>query len=330
MKKNLLTRLLLPIVIMLVAGCQKDQKELIEKNNKEIFAARAENLGGCRLTIYDYYDGISDFHQLNKFSYKNGLCDELLAFYGTSFKMEYDVNRRLKISKVYDGGNLTATIHFIYKNNKVVNEIWYEGNTDNILDVVTNTYNERGEMIRNESRNNNYYVTYTHTANGDLESWLFYDGGNLVVKAEYTYQTPYKNSMGAIPGLEYSFVYANSGFGILSGKRWYSSEKITLYDENGEPFVYYEQDPAKTIWLPGQQGYPLNADYTDAISGLHINNAFEYENCIPGQVSRAAHINQNSFYKNDGHSKFLKPIFHGPSTNTIEKLKAVRLSKKVN
>ena len=75
---------------------------------------------------------------------------------------------------MYDGQTLLYEIHFIYNKNKVVKEIWYDANTHQVIDEVNNSYNQQGEMIRNESTTQNYYVTYTYTTQGDLESWFFF------------------------------------------------------------------------------------------------------------------------------------------------------------
>ena len=150
------------------------------------------------------------------------------------------------------------------------------------------------------------------------------------MKAEYTYKDEFKNPFLATPGMEYSFIYPNSGFGIGVGKKWYSSEKITLYDDNGDPFIDYEQDPKLTIWQANEHAYPINVDYVDKLGKGHISNTFEYENCEPGLACKAAGLKQNSFNKNDGHSKSIRALLHGPSNNTIEKLKAENLSKQNN
>ncbi len=266
---------------LFITGCQKEEREFSEEITKQSTASRSEKGGGCRVTMYDYYDPTIDYHQVDYFTYKNGLVDEWLTFYGGLYKMEYDNKRKLKIARLYDGEILLNEIHFIYNKNKVVKEIWYDGNTQQVVDEVNNTYNHKGEMIRNESTYFDYYVTNTYTKQGDLESWFLFVGGLPVQKAEYTYRDEFKNPYGARPGIDYSFAWINSAFG--AGKRWYSSEKSTYYDAEGNnPFVFYDNDPLQTIWQPAAQNYPLKATYFDRLSDAHnITNTFEYENC-PG------------------------------------------------
>lgn len=292
-------------------------------------AARSGEGGACRLTQYNYYDAIHDYSQIDYFSYKNRLVDEWTTFYGWVYKMEYDGNRKMKIARAYAGGELAYTIQFVYKNNKVVKEIWYNGNTQEIADEVTNTYNVKGQLIKNQSLNGDYYVINTYTPQGYLESWHFFVGGVPVQKNIYTYNDNFKNPYeSARPGIEYSFAWSNSAFG--AGNRWYSSEKAFFYDENGDPFVYYDQDANQTHWISSEQNYPLRADYVDLLSGGSIVNSFEYENCGSAQTLNSA-IKQQTRVSNP--KKIISPIdrlFHGPSPEMIEKIKQLRMLKTTN
>jgi hypothetical protein len=315
MKKILSTRLsLFLFTILLVTSCQK---EPIDKE------------GDCRLTKYHYYDAAADYNQIDYFSYKNGLVDEWLASSGGLFKMEYDRNKKLKTSRMYEGETLVYTIHFIYEKDKVVKEIWYDGNTQQVANEVINTYNQKGELIRNEATNFDYYTIYTYTRQGYLESWFYFSGGSPIVKAEYTYNNEFKNPYGARPGIEYSFPYVNSGFG--SGKRWYSSERITLYDEDGNPSVLYDQDPMRTVWQSGPKNYPLQADYFDRLSGGPITNTFEYENCDGSNDKNTSteSLSEKGGIKNSNveTGANFKSLINSPKKEVIEKMKALRKQK---
>ncbi|MEI9908775.1 MAG: hypothetical protein WDO71_03355 [Bacteroidota bacterium] len=67
------------------------------------------------MAVFDYYDGVADFHQFDYYSYKKGLVDEWAVWYGGVYKMEYDHNGRLKKARNYDGDVLLYTIHFFIK-----------------------------------------------------------------------------------------------------------------------------------------------------------------------------------------------------------------------
>jgi hypothetical protein len=325
MKRILSTRLsLLFFAFLFAAGCRKETTKTTELN-EEIAQSSMENRsdkgGDCRLTLYDYYTSIDDYHQVDYFSYNRGKVDEWLTSWGSLFKMEYDKNEKLKIARMYDGETLVNTIKFIYKNGKVVKEIWYDGNTNVVADEVTNTYNQKGEMIRNESISFDYYVTYTYTNEGNLKSWFYFFGGLPSQKAEYTYRSEFKNPYGARPGIEYSFPYANSSFG--TGKNWYSSEKITLFDEGGNSSVYYDQDPRQTVWQRGPKNYPLMASYIDRISSGVITNTFEYENCSGHHNdSQAGSLSQKqTVNKSKAATANFKSLMHGPRGGILQKMK---------
>lgn len=329
MKKILSKTKLLVVFILLAVSCQKDAIQLNEESNKVASATKQQSAGACRVTQYYYFDAIHSSEQIENYTYKNGLVDEWYAYYGVVFKMEYEKNGNMKIARSYFDGELINTIHFVYKNNKVVKEIWYAGNTQVIEDEVNNTYNEKGQLIKNQSVAFDYYVVNTYTAQGYLESWFFYLGGIPASKGVYTYNDNIKDPLElARPGIEYSFAWINSAFG--TGNRWYSSEKIILYDETGEPFVHYDLDANKTKWQTTEQNYPSLVTYTDVLSSGTIINSFNYENCGSTQ-------NLNSTPKQKpvlaNRKKITNPIdrlFHGPSSEIFEQLKQRRLHKTTN
>ena len=69
-------------------------------------------------------------------------------------------------------------------------------------------------------------------------------------------------------------------------------------DENGDPFIYYENDAAQTVAQIGKQQYPLKVDYYDVNTELPIIASFEYENCEPSEIANPARLKQNAGDKN--------------------------------
>lgn len=276
--------LLVFAAILFAAGCQKEIKNF-EQVSKADESSRHGSREECRMTLYDYYNGIDDFHNIENISYKNGKVDEWLVYYGFTYKMNYNNKGKLVSSDYNDGAGSFGHIDFIYKNGKVVKENWYDAATGDLIDEVTYKYNYKGQMTYNESTAGDYQVSYKYFPDGSLSTWIFYTGGQLNQVVEYTYYSRFKNPFRTLKGLDYCFVFSNSGFGIGTGERWYSSEKVTLYDENGIASIYYEQVPRLTKWEAGDQGLPTLADYTDKSTGLHITNSFAYENCKSCQLS---------------------------------------------
>ena len=306
MKRIFMQGFVMSFVFIFAVSCQKESKSPEESGTKSS-ASKPESAGSCRLTSYDYYDGIGDFHSITYFTYKNEVVDDVLASYGQRFNMEYNKQGKLISSRVYDGATLLAIITFVYQNNKVVQETWRDPTTGEIIDDLFLTYNNQGNLIRNESFIQQYFTTYTYTNEGRLESWKYFYAGFPYAQGEYTYDENIKNPFQSLNGVGYAFWYVNSGFGIRSGNRWYSSEKISYFDEDGNPDTYYEQDTSQTVWQVGKQHYPMQVDYFDINTDFPITNTFQYENCDGGQPSTTARINQNLGSKNSGGVNRIKP-----------------------
>ena len=294
-------------MLLFAVSCQKDAKPRTDDQVLETGASWPQAAGSCRLTSYDYYDGIGDFHNIDYFSYKNGLVDYVIIYDGSKYVMEYNKQGKLVASKYYIEETLSYTIDFAYKNNRVVQETWRDAATGEIADDIFLTYNTLGNLIRNESASLDYYVDYTYNKDGSLESWKFFAGGLFGASGEYTYEKNIKNPFKSLAGMDYAFWYINSGFSIGNGQRWYTTEKVSLPDENGEPFVYYENDAAETVAHVGKQQYPLSVDYYDTNTELPIIASFEYENCEPGEISNPARVKQKAGGKNSNAKNRIPP-----------------------
>ncbi len=322
MKVNLFISIFpLLFAMLFFTGCKKEGTDLTDQLQMKTFDAKSEEGGACQLTKWSSYDGINDIEFIDEATFKKSLVDEWSTSYGVIYKMEYGNNGKMKIARAYYDAILINTIDFIYKNNKVVKEIWYAGNTQNIEDEVTNTYNEKGQLIKSQSIAYDYIVLNKYNSHGDLESWNYFVGGLLNQNGVYTYNEEIKNPIAsARPGIAYNFAWANSAF--LTGKRWYSSEKITLYDPSGNPFVIYDLDPGKTKWVKGQQNNPLRVDYVDAITGGSIIGSFEYANCGGSSNNQ---ITESLLQKSTAKSGQIKsgrkrPLLHGATEEVIKRL----------
>ncbi|MEO6251687.1 MAG: hypothetical protein ABIO79_00150 [Ferruginibacter sp.] len=277
MKKNYLKLISSFLMAALfITGCQKDLKETSPE--ADLQSAKGKPKNECRLTNLTFPFGEYNYHYNSQ-----GLCDEWdISDYGL-FKQEYNANGRLIKSKLYDGTNLIYTIHFFYEGNKVVKEIWYDGNTTNVIDEVIYSYNVKGQMVRGESFMNDYYTIETWTPEGNTATWDFFIGGNPFYTGIVTYTQPIKNPYLAIPGIEYGFPFINPTY---NQSKWSNAgEKIIIYDENGDPFVLSDYDPLQTTWQVGHQNYPLSTNFFDLVSQEWFSTTFEYENCEPGNVS---------------------------------------------
>jgi hypothetical protein len=318
MKKVFMQGIIFPFLLLFVISCQKEDMFPEQNNTKQPVALRNEANGSCRLTLYDLYDGIDESHRIQTFTYKNGLVENVITYYGWRFTMIYDAKNKLIASKVFIDDLQVGLVEFTYEQSKVVKETWLNPETRELEDEVFYTYNQQGNLERGESFMYEIYTNYTYTTNGNLESNQIFIGGLPWFKAEYTYKANYKNPYRAVEGLVLQFWHTNAGFG--AGPNWYTSEKVTLYDENGEPFIHYEQDPAKTTWVTAPQKYPLMSSYVDKYTQAPITNNFEYENCVPGQSTPAENFVRSQTPGYTGLRDVKARIFHYPSRYTIEKL----------
>jgi hypothetical protein len=278
MEKLFNTRLI--VLITMVIFASSCQKEVLNDPNLISEASAGgpglDNSTGCRLTSFDFYNADGDYHQTETYVYKNGLVDKWYAWFGGVFAMEYNNNGKLVRSGFYIDDALLNTIDFLYEKDKVVHEIWYDGDTRDIADEVYYTYNTKGEMIIAESTNSDYITINTFSANGDLLSWFTVVGGLPYAKGEYVYTKQIKNPLKQRPGIDYEFPYFNSaGF----GKSYIASEKITVYDEDGNPFVTYQADPLVTQWHLGYQQFPTLVEYIDKNTGKYSAVTMVMENC---------------------------------------------------
>ncbi len=278
MKKNYLKIFgSLAVTILLIAGCQKENKELNAVTNEEGNATSGFHRDECRLV-----SNISEFAELTYTYNQIGLVDQenLSYFENGKLKMEYDAKGRLVKSRLYSGDVLLNTIIFFYVGDRVVKETWYDGDTQVKVDEVFYSYNSDGKVWRSQSFIGDYTSFYNYTADGgSVDGWKFYVGGKLNYAQEYTYLPPHhKDPSSARPGLDYDFISPN---GRVSQSRWYStSEKDISYDENGEnPVVLLDQDPSKSVVTFSRHNYVTGTDFFDNLSQTWVHFRFAYENC---------------------------------------------------
>jgi hypothetical protein len=292
MKKTLSTRhVVMLIAIVIASACQK---EILNDpgltSNASAGGPGQDNSTGCRLTTFDFYSADGDYHQTENYVYKNGRAVEWHTWWGGLYKMEYNDKGKLIRSWLWEGGVLINTIDFIYEKDKVVHEIWFDGGTSDIADEVYYTYNTKGEMVMAMSTVNDYTTINTFTANGDQTSWFVSFGGLPYVKGEYVYTKQIRNPLSQRPGIEYEFPYINPSF--ITGNSWIASEKITYFDEAGNPFVSYEADPLLTKWHLGYQQFPTLVEYIEKNTGGYSSVTMVMENCGQENAGGSTSINQ--------------------------------------
>jgi hypothetical protein len=186
------------------------------------------------------------------------------------------------------------TVKFSYRDDKIVKETWYVGDTKEIYDEVIYYFNRRGQIIKNVSPVQDYVNSFEYTRESNLSKWTISFGGVPAYSTEYTYLHHHKNPYGATPGVGNGFPYANGAYNL---NKWYStSETDVFYDELGNPVAYIDQDPYKTIVKTNGSDYVTASDFFDNLTQEYVHFRFEYENCghddrdKPGAAQKMAPI----------------------------------------
>ncbi|HSU51764.1 MAG TPA: hypothetical protein VLJ41_14265, partial [Segetibacter sp.] len=148
MRRNIMHGVI-PFVLLFSLSCNKDYKSSPDASTSKSMASNSASPGGCRMTSYDYYDGIGDFHSIDYYTYKDGLVDNELTG-DLRYNMKYDSENKLIGSTVYEGETLVYIINFVYDKKQLVKEIWRDATTNDIYDEVFLTYDKKGNLIRNE------------------------------------------------------------------------------------------------------------------------------------------------------------------------------------
>ncbi len=308
--------------VFFITGCQKQVKDEILENpeDEKVLQSRGSHGNdddGCRLTgkFSDYGDETYKYN-------RKGLLDEYyLSAYDGFFKHEYDRKNRLVKSGLYSGNELVYTIIFHYRDEKVVKEIWYAGQTREKADEVFYQYDRKGKIKKSTSIIGDYTVEFQYTREGNLLKGLLSIGGNLNYSVELTYLHRNKNPFSAIPGLDYDYTYV---FGPFYQNKWYSSsEKDIFYDESGNAVVQLDQDPYKTIVKTNRQGFVTRSDFFDKLTQEYAHFRFEYENC--GRDGRhKSGTSQQSAPRDDRRINLMKFLKKGTGKSIKEQVKEWR------
>jgi hypothetical protein len=302
----------LPITILIaglsmILGCKKESFES-EETAKAVPGNSLQKQ--CQLISLNVDGFYNQFHYNEK-----GLVDEWRMHFGDGipqvYTMTYNNNNELAGAWMHYEGNLIATIDFTWKGNLLTDEHW---NWLGFEFDYLNTYNSKGQRIKSEGTDGFSAISNWY-ANGNVEQTDILFNGELLQRAEYTYDQPNKNPYNAIRGLPYGFPILN----LIWGKCWETSEKVTV-NAGGWPLVVYELDPSQTAFQFGPQNYLTSANHFDLISNSPINYSFEYQNC--GLATGISTQKNNSFTipNPDTSKKSIKPLlFQKGSLENIRK-----------
>jgi hypothetical protein len=265
------------LLVVSLNACQKEISESSLTEDEIASASGHDQSASCKLTsnLLEFDNGA--FTQLDEFTYKNGRLDEWIVSYGGSFQIQYYQNGRMKRSVYKFEGDDIYYIDFVYENNRIVKEIWTDPVTGDLADEVTNSYNQRGQIVSSSSVAFDYVVLYDWDQKGNVTRWRVFFSGQVAEQGEYTYTSDARSPFSTINGLTYLFGYANGA--LFTSKNMYDSEKITQFDENGVPSVIWDLDRQQTQFYFRAGRLPATGNYVDKLSAAPYVIQFAYEAC---------------------------------------------------
>ena len=291
MKKVFTTINAVLVTVLFLFSCQKEIKEsqaitTSDDDAVSVNSANKEGKNSCRLVFSRENDAVGTYDK--SFHYNAaGLCDEWTIIDGSGhnvYTQEYNKAGKLVGSKWFLEGTLMNTIVFTYKKSRLIKETWYVTNTNDIWDEIWFTYNAQGKMVRNESFLNGWYGIYKYSPQGNVLSAELFFGDSPFFTSINTYDRPVKNPYLAVPGIDHFFPYYLPSIPFSKWRN--SAEKEIVYDIDGTPIVWFDYDPAQTIWQVGHENYALSTTYYDRLSAGLFNNTFDYENCEGGHGNK--------------------------------------------
>lgn len=226
--------------------------------------------------------------------------------------MQYDHKGRLiKGTTSYDDITYYDMV-FEYEDNRIVREITYDAGTTNMIDLVTNTYNSKSQLIRREDATYDFYTTfeYDNEGNNTINELRYLSSNELVVRMVSRYKKHIKSPFTARPGIAQSFWYINDVTSPLV-----PTERDEYWgDGEGGEFLAFDEDPDKTVINRTIQNLAADRLVFENLSGLEYYQYWEYENCgekdkyAPAARKSMPYMNQRAI----DIAKLRMPLLRGP------------------
>lgn len=240
----------------------------------------------CRLVFTNYGDGY--FTDTYEYNAKGLVSDFKSVWFGSlavHATMQYDAKGRLVAgTQSYDGADPVDVV-FEYENNRIVKESYYETGTDNLVDLVINTFNLKGQLVKRDGPLYEIYCIFEYDAVGNctMNEVRLYDG-YFIFRNEFKYGNPAKDPSTVRPGMPpFNWWWINE----VSSPN--APLEIDQYvdDGIGGEFKAYDEDPDKTIITTASQNLVGSRLTWDDAFGIEYYQYWEYENCGGKSVSSA-------------------------------------------
>jgi hypothetical protein len=294
---------------------EKDLSDALSKESKDQSAAlNKESNNKCRLVYSDFDNGfITETYGYNAKGLVDNIKNDFMGSIYVYATMEYDnKDKFIKGTISYDDITYYDMV-FEYQNKQIIREVTYEPGTTNMIDLVTNTYNNKGQLVRREDAVYDLYTTFEYDAAGNntKSDCRFISSDFLLARIVYHFNKHIKDAETARPGLS-------------SCNWWYINEIISPFepterdeywgDGEGGEFLAYDEDPAKTVINPTTQNLAGDRLSFDNIFGVEKYHYWVFENC--GGKNESTSSPRKSIPKIDQRTRDIAqmrmPLLRGP------------------
>jgi hypothetical protein len=261
-------------VVVLLSGCQPDLSAPLGAARDLVGDPEADRpVESCQVVRNEGQDSFLQTYRYDS----RGLVSRWDDGFGTLIP-QYDARGILVRARYGISDALFVTIVYEYQGSKVVREIWYQGGTDIVDDVVVNTWNAKGQLIRRESLLFGVYATFQYDAIGNAyQVDVLATNGFLFLSNTYSFTAAVKSPDLTLRGLPYGLQFINHVF-----NPWrQTAAKAVVTDIEGNRITLFDQDPAKSILIAGRKQFALYQNFFDKLSGTYYAQSWTYQNC-PG------------------------------------------------
>ncbi len=287
--------------VLLLSACKKDMPSDAVNAEEDVTGKSADEsrFGQCRLSSAIRDNAYGEFLQYNN----RGLVSEWKEDYFDGFPYvvtyTYDLFGRLKTGHVEDTySGISSDVKYLYNGSRLIKHTIYETGTNTVKNVIVNTYNNRGQIIKRGSTMFPVYCTFSYDWRGNNNLVNYYVDGALYMKEEFTHRQFNRNPFLAAHGMP----YVTFAYDFLFSNWWETSEKFTMYDENGVANVFVDLDPQTAVLTLGPQQYLTSVTNFDRAIQENTSAYFSYENCDCGPARVA---NKNKPAANSIAAKYL-------------------------
>ncbi|MGQ0639222.1 MAG: hypothetical protein ACT4P6_00385 [Gemmatimonadaceae bacterium] len=262
-------------VVVFLGGCRADSSGPDSRATLNAISDADPDrpLTSCQVVRNLGQDGFQQTYRYNS----RGLVSQWADGFATYIPV-YDARGTLVRARYVFGDIALANIAYRYDGLRITREDWFVGDTDILEDVLVNTWNAQGKLMRRESIAFGVFTTFQYDALGNaFQVDVRGTDGFLFLANTYTFIAPVKSPDLTLRGLPYGPQFINYVF----NPRRQTSAKAVVTDVDGSLVTLFDQDPRRSVLVAGQQQFALYQNFFDKLSRTFYAQTWTYQNC-PG------------------------------------------------